>query len=286
VPAEITAILSAMGWAGDSILVRLGLRNSNIFAAMLVSFAVSAGCVWTYILLTTPLEFLRSQAMIYFLISGCLQPLFARALFYEGITRVGVSRAGPIRGAEPLFATLIAVTLLNERPGPPVYLGTVLIMASLWLISGKPSADAKWRLLDSIFPLSAALVSAVSQSLRKQGLMILPNPFVATVIVTTVSLTLFGVFLLVTKRTESLRMERDSFLFFLTASFMATSAQIANFVALGREHVSVIIPLLNTTPLFTLVFSALFLRKLEQLNVRIVSGAILMVSGVAVITSR
>lgn len=284
--AEVTAILSAMGWAGDAVLVRLGLRNSNIFAAMLLSFAVSAACIWTYLILTTSLEFLRSPAMIYFLISGCLQPLVARALFYEGIIRLGVSRAGPLRGAEPLFATVIAMVFLHEHPGVMVYLGTLLIMASLWLISGKHGADARWRLLDAALPLSAGLVSAVSQSLRKQGLMILADPFVATVTVTTVSLTLFIIFLLVTKRTGSLRMQRDSLIFFLSAALLATSAQIANFIALGRAHVSVIIPLLNTTPLFTLLFSGLFLRDIEQLNARTVLGAILMVSGVVTITSR
>ena len=40
--AELIAIFSAMGWAADSVLVRLGLRQSNIFAAMLVSYVVSA----------------------------------------------------------------------------------------------------------------------------------------------------------------------------------------------------------------------------------------------------
>ena len=101
---EIVAMFSAMGWAGDSVLVRLGVRRSNIFAAMLMSYLVSVTCIWTYLVATTPLVFLSSPAMVYFLISGCLQPLFARALFYEGITRIGVARAGPLRGAEPLFA--------------------------------------------------------------------------------------------------------------------------------------------------------------------------------------
>ena len=64
--AEIVAIFSAMGWAGDSVLVRLGLRQSNIFAAMLVSYVVSVTCIWTYLLVTTPLDFLRSPAMVYF----------------------------------------------------------------------------------------------------------------------------------------------------------------------------------------------------------------------------
>ena len=52
--AEIVAILSAMGWAGDSVLVRLGLRQSNIFAAMLVSYVVSVTCIWTYLYYDTP----------------------------------------------------------------------------------------------------------------------------------------------------------------------------------------------------------------------------------------
>ena len=114
---EIIAIFSAMGWAVDSILVRFGLHKSNIFAAMLMSYAVSITCVWTYLIATTSLEFLASPAMIYYLISGCMQPLFARALFYQGITRIGVARAGPLRGSEPLFAAAIAVLVLNEEPG-------------------------------------------------------------------------------------------------------------------------------------------------------------------------
>ena len=275
-----------MGWAGDSVFVRLGVRRSNIFAAMLMSYLVSVTCIWTYLVATTPLVFLRSRAMVYFLISGCLQPLFARALFYEGITRIGVARAGPLRGAEPLFATIIAVVLLHERPGIMVYLGTALIMGSLWLISGSRGGAAKWRLVDAALPLGAGLVSAISQTLRKEGLKILPNPFVATAIVTSTSLALLISFILLTKRVNLLRMPRQSFLFFVAAGCVAVSAQVTNFIAIGQGDLSVIIPLLNTTPLFTVLFSGLFLRSLETLSPRIVVGASLMVGGVVLITLR
>ena len=284
--AEITAIFSAMGWASDSVLVRLGLRRSNIFAAMLMSFAVSTACMWSYLIATTSLEFLSSPAMIYFVISGCVQPLLARALFYEGITRIGVARAGPLRGTEPLFATIIGVSFLHEEPGALVYVGTILIMTSLWLISGQHDGAAKWRLVDTAFPISAALVSAISQSLRKQGLKILPDPFVAVAVVTTVSLILFLIFVLITGRAKSLRMERQGFSFFLAAALLATAAQVLNFIALGRGELSVIIPLLNTTPLFTVLLSVLFLRKVETVNRRIVFGALLMFAGIVTITSR
>jgi len=128
-----------------------------------------------------------------------IQPLFARALFYEGITRIGVARAGPLRGGEPLFATAIAITIFHEQPGWLVFLGTILIVVSLWLISGKQQGDTKWRLIDTIFPISAGLISAISQSLRKQALKIIPDPFVAVAVVTTVSFILLLGFVLITK---------------------------------------------------------------------------------------
>jgi DME family drug/metabolite transporter len=284
--AEIIAIGSAMGWAGDSILVRFGLRQSNIFAAMFVSYTVSITCMWSYLITTTSLDFLRSPAMIYYLISGSMQPLFARALFYEGITRIGVARAGPLRGSEPLFATAIAITIFHEQPGWLVFLGTVLIVGSLWVISGRQQGDTKWRLVDALLPISAGLISAVSQSLRKQGLKIIPDPFVAVAVVTTVSLILLLLFAFTTKRTAQFLLPGRSLVFFVGAASLATLAQVANFIALGRGQLSVIIPLLNTTPLFTVFFSAIFLRKIETVNLRIILGAVLMVAGVLFITVR
>jgi len=275
-----------MGWAIDSVLVRFGLRQSNIFAAMLMSYAVSITCVWSYLIATTSLEFLSSPVMLYYVISGCMQPIFARALFYQGITRIGVARAGPLRGIEPLFAAAIALLVFNEQPGLQVYIGTLLIVTSLWLISGKQEQNNPWRYIDALLPISAALISAISQTLRKQALQIIPDPFIAVAMVTSVSLFLLLGFVYASGRAQQLRMNRSSFKFFLGAALVATTAQILNFIALGRGQMSVIIPLLNTTPLFTVFFSALFLRKIETVNLRIILGAALMVAGVVCITSR
>jgi uncharacterized membrane protein len=141
-------------------------------------------------------------------------------------------------------------------------------------------------LRDAVFPLGAALVSAISQTLRKQGLAILPNPFVATATVTSTSLVLLLIFVCATQRTYLLHMKRESLAFFVCASLIACSAQVSNFVAIARGELSVIIPLLNTTPLFNVIFSALFLRNVETVTPRIVLGAIVMISGIVLITVR
>jgi drug/metabolite transporter (DMT)-like permease len=242
--------------------------------------------IGSYVLTFVSLESFRSPAIIYFLISGCLQPLIARALYYKGITRIGVSRAGPLRGVEPLFAAVIAMTVLHERPGLQVLVGTVLIVTSLWLITGGSGGERKWRLVDAALPLGAALASAISQTLRKQGLNILPDPFVATLTVTVTSLLLFFFFIGVTRRADLLRINRSGLVFFVGAALVATGAQVMNFNALARGEVAVILPLLNTTPLFSVLFSSLFLKQFETVTARVIFGAVVMVAGVAIIASR
>jgi uncharacterized membrane protein len=154
------------------------------------------------------------------------------------------------------------------------------------LISGRQEGQKNWRLIDAALPIAAAMISTISQTLRKQALKIIPDPLIATAVVTTVSLTLLVGFVVTTRRTDQFRMNGKGFLFFLGAAGLAVMAQISNFVALGRGDMSVIIPLLNTTPLFNVLLSAVFLRKLETINLRIVAGAVLMVGGVVLITSR
>lgn len=283
---EVVAILSAMGWAGDSILVRIGARTSNIYAAAFLSYCVSALCLWSYLFIYFPLHLLWSPATLYFLLSGCLQPLLARLLYYIGIMRLGVSRAGPLRGTSPLFALLLAVVFLRERPSPLVYGGTALIVGSVWLVSSRRSGEGEWRLFDIIFPLGAAFIGAVSQNLRKGGLLIFPDPFLGAAISTTTSLVIFAVSLLLMGKIRLIQPQRESFPFFGSAALLSAVAQLLNFAALNMGEVSVMVPLLDTTPLFSVLFSALFLRDTEKVTPRVVIGAVLMVTGVIIISNR
>ena len=83
-----------------------------------------------------------------------------------------------------------------------------------------------------------------------------------------------------------IKTQRKSFAFFGTAALVSTTAQLLTFLSLSRGEVSAVIPLLNTNPLFALLFSSLFLRDVEKITLRVVLGAALMIAGVILITSR
>ena len=93
--SELWAIISAAAWAVDSILVRKGTVFSNASTAVFISFAVNVAIMVPYIFSQYPPEKILQTANLLFIASGIIQPAMVRVLFYIGIVRLGVSRAGP-----------------------------------------------------------------------------------------------------------------------------------------------------------------------------------------------
>jgi len=284
--SEIWAILSAAAWAVDSILVRKGTAYSNASTAALVSFLVSVAALVPYILWQFPLDKIFHSANLYFVASGVIQPAIVRVLFYMGIIRLGVSRAGPVRGTAPLFTLALAFFVLSERPGLLVYTGAFLTVAGTWLVSYRREGEAKWRTIDLLFPLGAALLASVSQNIRKMGLLTIDEPLIATTVSSTTSFLCLLASLTVSGNFAALKLRGGCLPYYGGAALFALVGQLFTFHALHAGQVSVVSPIINTTPLFIIVFTAVFLRGEEKITKLAVTGSILLVAGIAVITAR
>ena len=280
------AILSAAAWAVDSILVRKGTAFSNASTAAFISFLVCVVVLVPYIFFEYPIETIFHPANLYFVVSGLIQPAIVRVLFYVGIVRLGVSRAGPLRGTAPLFTMAIAFFALSERPGVLVYAGAALTVAGTWLVSYKREGEAKWRKIDLLFPLGAAVLASVSQNIRKMGLLAIDAPLVASTISSATSFLCLLVSLSVAGKMGSLKINRGSLPYYGGAAIFALIGQVCTFIALHRGQVSVVSPIINSTPLFVIGLTALFLRGEEKITKHVVIGVIFLVAGIAVITAR
>ena len=284
--SEIWALLLAAAWAGDSILVRKGTKFSNASTAAFVSFVVSVLFLVPFIFLWFPREKIFHSANLYFVASGVIQPAMVRLLFYMGIVRLGVSRAGPLRGTSPLFAMMLAFFVLSERPGLIVYAGAALTVLGTWLVSYRREGEAKWRTSDILFPLGAALLASVSQNIRKLGLLATGEPLVAATVSGTTSFLCLAISLTVSGKLGSLKLRGGCMRYYGPAALFALVGQLLNFQALHSGEVSVVSPILNTTPLFIIVFTAMFLRGEEKITRLVLIGSIMLVAGIAVITAR
>ena len=284
--SEIWAIVSAAAWAADSILVRKGTAFSNPSTAALISFSVNAAVLVPYIIYQYPAEAIFQSANLFFVLSGIIQPAIVRVMFYVGIVRLGVSRAGPIRGTSPFFSVAIALFVFRERPELIVYLGGLLTIAGTWLVSYKRVGEAKWRAIDLLFPLGAAMLASVSQNIRRAGLNTTNEPVIASTVTTATSLVCLLGSLLFSGNTKSLNFDRGSLPFYGGAAVFALIGQLCTFIALNGGQISVVAPLINTTPLFAIAFTALFLRGEEKITPMVLIGVVLLVAGIGFITAR
>lgn len=72
--------------------------------------------------------------------------------------------------------------------------------------------------------------------------------------------------------------------FFVLAGLFSACGVMLMFQSLQRGQVVIVSPVLATNPLFTLLFAALLLRGVERITMRIITGALLVVAGVVVLT--
>ena len=133
------------------------------------------------------------------------------------------------------------------------------------------------------FALAAAISYGSAQVITRQSLGDLAPPLVGSVIAL-----FWGTlgFSLLSARNLGARGEHlwRGVAFFATGGVFSAIGVLLMFFALGRGQVVVISPVLATNPLFTLFFAAILLRGVERITPRILVGALLVVSGVTVLS--
>ena len=72
--------------------------------------------------------------------------------------------------------------------------------------------------------------------------------------------------------------------YMLLSGFASACGLIASFFALTISPVVIVSPLQSTHPLFALLFSWLFLGRLEKITVKMIIGCVFVVTGVILIT--
>ena len=166
----LLSIGSAIGFGVAGVLLRRGLQHANPLSAAVVSITVTTAFVWLLTLLSRPIGQVFTWKVWPFLVAGLVAPGLARLMFFVGIERIGVARAFSLMATAPLFAVVIAMAFLGERPTPLLLLGALAIAAGSMLLARRSQHEARWRRRDMIFPALGALGFALRDNLSRWGL--------------------------------------------------------------------------------------------------------------------
>lgn len=285
-PITLTLILCLIT-AVSRILLKRGIEGSNALTGMVFSLVIGWLALTTIAVATVPLAAFNLKGVLFFALIGLVAPPVVRYLTYIGVERVGAARSDPVRALTPLFAILFAMLFLGEKAGPAVFWGTLLIIFGVYFLSregGVPYLSGrKWRKTDLLFPFGAAVLAGLVANMRKWGGGVLPSPVLAATVAATSAIFVFGIFLGVTGRWRNVKLGRASGKLLFLSGLLTSATDVLDLMALNRGRVSVVVPMLATTPLFIIVLSHFFLKGIEKITLYLVAGAITIIGGVELI---
>lgn len=281
--APLLALLSAACFGSALVVTQFGLRHAAPVAGATVSVTVTLAA-W-FALAPVMLDFhgWHWGALALFCLVGLFYPSLVTLLTYESNRQLGPTLTGAVSCTAPLFAVVTAMLFLDERVPALVALGGAVVIAGLVLITLRAplSSPPGWRIL---LPASGAALRGIAQTLTKLGLVLWPSPFAAVLAGYTTSFALMWGTGAAFSRSHVRVFTPRGIVWFAAVGVLNGGAVLLMYHALNVGTVSQVSPIVATYPIFTMIFSRLFLRT-ERLSARAVVGVVLAVAGVGVIVA-
>ena len=280
---SLLALLAAFGFGLAAILLRRALRSATPLAAAMVSVGFTTVFVCLLALATVPVGRIFTWRIGPFLLAGLLAPGLARLAYFIGVDRVGIARAMPLVSTAPVFAVLVAIAALGERPSPMVLLAVVCIVAGGALVATRDHASGAWRKLDLVFPLVGAIGFALRDNIFRYGFRRYDEPILAAAAAAVASIAVVGLVGVRPFRAGRVRLTRQSLALLAASGLCEALAYITALRAFREGNVSIVSPLVSTHGLFAVVLAAIFLRDLERVTWRLAAATVLIVTGTLVV---
>ena len=290
--AIFLAFITATGFSVNSMFVRIGAQRVNTRTGTAINAALSliVAAVPALILDLSAFSKVPLVGFLWLLLVGLLSYPIGNLLNYTSVNRIGMARAVPLWSSAPIFAVILAVIFLDERPNPAIVLGIVAVIIGMVLIvtersgaeSTAPMRITRGVVLGYVCGLSAAVAYGSSTFMIK----ILVTDY-ATPLVTATFSVMFGLLMLAplvaSDVPRAFREHRRFATMFVFSGIAGGIGSLSIFFALERGDLMVVTPIISTSPLITLILAHLFLQRLEKLTIPIILGAILVVGGTALV---
>jgi drug/metabolite transporter (DMT)-like permease len=290
------AVAATISWAAANILLRFGIAGMRILPATAVSLFGGLLYVLAVNLIFDPGAIGRIESRVFFAFAliGVVQFLGSRSLFYRGVALIGVGRATALGGGSPIMGSLLAVFFLGEIVTLSLASGILAVVIGTTIIvsDNVDTALAPHQSNSTNFISQAKLgfISIITSSFLYSAVQVFAKSLMGgEVSALAGSLIALGsgslVLLFATAKNfkSNYDVSRHHLLLIFVAGMLASNGLMLSFLALERTPVVLVSPIIGITPLITLVLAAIFLRELEKLTFKVISGSIIVVAGVILV---
>jgi drug/metabolite transporter (DMT)-like permease len=285
------ATLASFMFAVQYLFVRLGTREGSVTHVIWVTLLCNVVVLVPATLLFYDFA-MSMRALLAFAAAGVTGSILGRIFIFTSIERLGASRTSPIVASNALFATLLAVVFLDESLTLIHFLGVVLIVAGVAVISYRTAEstalDATRRELALLFvvPLLAAVCLGVEPIFLSVGYAAGGNVVPGTAVVVSTAFVGFTVYARTVSTLPAPSVVNEPYAKWLLGAGVATTiGLLAAFSAVRTAPVVIAVPLIQTSPLLVMLLSALFLSsKLEEVTPEVVASTVVIIVGATVVS--
>jgi drug/metabolite transporter (DMT)-like permease len=215
-----------------------------------------------------------------FVAIGLFVPGLSRVLSFRGIRALGSSVTSTIVNTTPMFSTVLAVLILDERPAPLVLLGVVLTVAGLITVS-RGGEKSSYDKIELIYPFLCTLLFSIKDIAVRWGLAGGGGqPVLAAAIAAlTSTVEIFFITRFIHGEKFTLPTARVA-AWFVGSGIFTGGSFLFMYLAYSMERVSIVAPLINSYTVFVSILTPLMARQIEIVTRRKLAGAALVVAGI------
>jgi uncharacterized membrane protein len=283
------ALLAGVLWGIGPLLLKRGLKVSNVSTATLVEQYVSVAFLALLGLHRGELVHLdfSSRGFWAFFLAGAVGASFGKIFYYKGIDKVGASKATSVKNSSPLLTAVLAFLFLGEELTWYIVAGVLLIVLGIGVLTQTASSAvaSAGRVRYLLFPLIAALCFGINPIFKKAGMTATNLPILGAFITQTTALVFmlaFGRFLAIKPRWE--RVPLKALVLFVFAGVTEALGSLFTFYALSYGPAALVSPIWRISPLVTFALARFTLRDIEIVTLRDGFAATLIVLGVFVLS--
>lgn len=265
------------------------LRGADGLTGAFLSVGAMAAFFWLFSPLAISWAWFLTGSAAIFAVAGLFFPALGQTLQVASVGRVGPNLTSAIASFTPVFAIVPALLFLNESLGVRGALGLSLMIFGLVLSAlGTKGIPRGWPLWAILLPLGASAARGLAQPGLKVGLADLPSPYFAALVTASVSTLVLGLVVLLRRRRaapSAIPHDRRALGLFALSGIINGLGILALNGAVMGGNITLVSPLIATSPLWSLLFAALFFGR-NTLSMRLLLVSCLVVAGVALLVTR
>ncbi|MEM4546228.1 MAG: DMT family transporter [Nitrososphaerota archaeon] len=281
---EMLTLSAALCWAAGANLYKVGLRGMSPIKLNLVRSCAAAILLLVFVLVLDKSKYfllLYTPSAVYLIAASLIGWALGDTLYLISLKHIGVSHAVPLTYSYPLFLVPLSIFVLREQLTPNIAVGTVLIVLAVWLLSGQKKLQLEGSTkLGFIAGILTTICWALGVTLFKLIVEVF-DPVFAAFFKILIVLPFLAAYLKILGHQDSSSVvppKRSEVIAAILGGLVSVGlGDMIYLVGLSLTQANTAVPLGSSTPIFSAILAAIFLR--ERLTRRSIISSILVVVG-------